>query len=274
MVNWSKLLIVGFLANDTNIINDVFKVMPGGAAYFVSLVASLYIKKIGLVTRIGRDFNEKTLPMGILKTGIKKIKGGKTFRSIQTYHNEKDFTDRDIKIIWGVAKFLTPKDIPQNWLTSAKWVHVATMPPAHQAKFVKFLKQKAPQAKMSIDTDLVFLKDKKLQKIIKENFKQADLVFVNRREYEILKPFLDKLKRVVVKLDEAGAKYLEKGKIICQVKAKKVKVKEVTGAGDIFAGAFIVNQYLGKPIKQCLKTATDLATKSVKQEGVEHLFWS
>lgn len=272
MLNWSKLLVVGFVANDTNIINDIVKILPGGAAYFAVLAGSLYVKNIGLVTRIGQDFNINILPKGILKQGIKKIKKGKTFRSIQRYFDEKDLTNRDIKIIWGVAKSLSPKDIPLAWLKSAKWVHVATMPPGHQAKFVKFLKQKAPQLKMSIDTDLVFLKDKKNLKIIKDNFKLADLVFVNRREYAILKPFLDKLKSVVVKLDEAGAKYLEKGKIICQVKAKRVKVVEVTGAGDIFAGAFIANQYLGKPIKQCLKIATDLATKSVTKEGVQHLF--
>lgn len=272
MTNWSKLLIVGFVANDTNIINDVAKISPGGAAYFVSLAAALFINKIGLVTRIGRDFNINILPQGILKQGVKKIKKGNTFQSIQTYYNQKDFTDRDIKIVWGVVKSLAPKDIPMNWLKTVQWVHVATMPPEHQQKFVRFLKKKAPQAKMSIDTDLVFLKDKKMQKIIKENFKLADLVFVNRREYVILKSFLDKLSRVVVKLDEAGAKYLEKGKTICQVKAKKVKVKEVTGAGDIFAGAFIANQYLGKSVKLCLKIATNLATKSVVKEGVNHLF--
>jgi len=272
MAKWSKLLVVGFVANDTNIINDTVKVMPGGAAYFVSLASSLFLKDVGLVTRIGQDFNLKVLPKGILRLGIKKIKNGKTFRSVQKYFNDRDFTDRDIKIVWGVAKFLSPRDIPQDWLKTAQWVHVATMPPEHQAKFVEFLKIKAPQAKMSIDTDLVFLKDKKTLKIIKENFNKADLVFVNRREYKILKPFLDKLGRVVVKLDEAGAKYLEKGKRTCQVKAKKVKVKEVTGAGDIFAGAFIANQYLGKPIKQSLKLATDLATKSVTKEGVQHLF--
>jgi len=266
------LIVVGYATIDININPEKKSVLPGGAAYFVSLAASLYIKKIGLITRIGIDFDKRFFYRRLLSQGIKVIKSGKTMKSIQTYHSLVDLTDRSIDWEWGVAPSLNTKDIPQAWLKTARWVHVATMPPAHQQKFVRFLKIKAPQAKMSIDTDLVFLKDKENLKIIKNNFKMADLVFVNRREYKILKPFLDKLKQVVVKLDEAGAKYLEKGKMICRVKAKKVKVKEVTGAGDIFAGAFIANQYLGKSIKQCLKIATDLATKSVTKEGVQHLF--
>lgn len=266
------LAVVGYTTIDININPKKKSVLPGGAAYFFAISASLFTKKIGLVTRIGGDFKSKFLLSRVLEKGIKKIKNGKTMKSIQTYHSLTDLTDRSIDWEWGVAPSLSVKDIPVNWLKSAKWVHVATMPPAHQQKFVRFLKKKAPQAKMSIDTDLVFLKDKKNLKIIKTNFRAADLVFVNRREYAILKLFLDKLKQLVVKLDEAGAKYLEKGETICQVKAKEVKVKEVTGAGDIFAGAFIANQYLGKPIRQCLKIATNLATKSVTKEGVEHLF--
>lgn len=266
-----RLVFVGYTNIDENRRPDGTTILPGGAAYFGSVTASLVSEPIGLVTRIGEDF-DRSLLQRVSQEGIHVIHGTPNGRSTQVYHSLTDLTQRDIFIEWGVNPDLNPQDFPSEWLESAAYIHIATMPPLQQRTFIEYLREHAPQAKLSIDTDLIFLQDEETRALVADNFKQVDLAFVNRREYDLLKDVVDTREEAIVKLDEEGAVYLRRGVQHAQAQTRRVDAVDVTGAGDIFAGTFLSHRTNGNSVEAALQEATSTATTSVTQVGISHLF--
>lgn len=133
------LIVIGHISYDEN--NTFFgsKTVPSGSAYLVALPASIYSKKIGIVARVGEDYDLQNLKkLKIDLKGIKVVPGGKTTRF---YHNYKtrDGSIRDFKAELNVGADLSPKDIPTDYLDS-KFIHIATMPPRQQKKIYNFFK--------------------------------------------------------------------------------------------------------------------------------------
>ena len=80
-----SLLVVGSLALDTieTPFGKVDEVL-GGAATYISIISSYFVKNIQLVGVVGSDFPEKGIELlknnNIDLQGLVKIEGGKTFR--------------------------------------------------------------------------------------------------------------------------------------------------------------------------------------------------
>lgn len=267
-----KLIVIGYTNIDINITPSKKTVHPGGAAYFAACAASLYLQPVGLVTRVGNDFDPTFLLTRVMPEGVHIISDKETAKSIQTYHSETDPTKRDVVLEKGVAQDLNPQDIPSQWLENAEYIHVGTMPPQYQKTFIDFLISKNLKASISTDTELSFLKNNDLKTGIIENVKKCDLVFVNRAEYEILKDELQSVKKLVIKYDKDGAVYVEDKQERGKVSTHSVNVVDATGAGDIFAGVFLACRVLGRTIEESLKEAAKTATLSIEKEGIKHLF--
>lgn len=265
-----ELIIVGYTNIDVNITPTRTTIQPGGAAYFVSLAASLFNKNVGLVTRVGNDFDCDFLLSRVNHDGIKFIANKNTSQSIQYYQSDTDHTQREIVLKKGVAEDLVSTDIPENWLINSKIIHIATMPPLAQREFLTYIKNKNYKGLISCDTDYSFLKQLDLRKVIIHNFNLCDIVFMNNNEYKLL--FDQTFKLSVVKKDKDGALILSDNKIIAQCKTSKVKAIDSTGAGDIFAGVFLANLVQSKTYHYCLKRACKIATQSVEKDGIDHLF--
>jgi len=139
----------------------------------------------------------------------------------------------------GVNPDIHPRDFPKHWLRSVQFVHISTMSPHQQAEFISFIRQEAPQAKISLDTDHYFFDRPKLIEEIKQNFSQVDIAFANRHEYTLLKDTIHSLPKAVVKFDKEGARYLENGKEFFRLPAPKSEVIDATGAGDMLAGTYV-----------------------------------
>lgn len=271
-MNYPELIFVGHTNIDVNITPHSNTVLPGGAAYFGALAASRIIQPVGLVTRIGNDFDPTFLLQHVLPEGVHKILDKQSTTSTNIYFSDTDLTDRDMKLTVGVSADVAPDDFPKDWLSHAKYIHISTMPPLQQYPFINFLRDYAPQAKLSIDTDIYLLKDDQTTKLVERNLSLADIVFANRVEYKLLKDVIDRSHEAIVKMDEEGAMYMKDKKIISKASAKKVSPIDVTGAGDIFAGTFLACLTKGEDIEICLQEATNAATESVTQEGIAHLF--
>jgi sugar/nucleoside kinase (ribokinase family) len=267
-----SLVIIGYTNIDENITPASKTVSPGGAAYFAAVAASRLLQDIGLVTRIGKDFDTSFLLSRVLPDGVHIIPDKLSPRSTQIYHNINDPTDRDIILELNVAHDLNSTDIPPSFLQSAKYIHVATMPPLHQKQFIEYIKSKAPQIKLSIDTDAFLLSNPDNKQLIESNFMNCDLVFANRTEYQALKECIHSCKEAVVKMDKDGAWHMNKGSVIYKVPAKQVDYVDVTGAGDIFAGTYLASIVNGLSITEALSKAADVATHSIIKQGIDHLF--
>lgn len=258
------LVIIGHISYDENNTMHGIRTVPSGGAYLVGLPASIFSKNIGIVSRIGEDYdlvNLKKLEIDL--SGIKVIPGGKTTRFYHKYTTE-DGSVRDFKPELNVGADLVPEDVPNQFLNS-KFIHIATMPPQQQIKFVDFLKSKT-KAKLSIDTLEQYIQQ--WPKEVLDVFQKSDLIFVDKREYRLIGQLKEKC--MIVKKGAEGAEYICAGEVL-KVPAPKVEVIDKTGAGDVLAGVFLALSARGKKPKYALQRAVNLASKSVTQFGIDFL---
>lgn len=136
---------------------------------------------------------------------------------------------------------------------------------ANKKKFITFLKSKT-KAKLSIDTLEQYVQ--RWPKEVLRNFSLVDLIFVDRREQQLIGSL--KKKNIVIKKGSDGAEYIYNNRVI-KMAAPKVKVVDKTGAGDVLAGVFLVLLAKGKKPVFALEKAVNLASKSVTQFGIDFL---
>lgn len=262
---------VGYTTIDTNITHDGTVSAPGGGAYFAALSMSRQARPVGLVTRVGSDYNSSFFMERVCGEGIRYVSDGKTAEIILKYPSTNDPTDREISVDLGVAKDLTGLDIPIEWLSTLRLIHVSTMFPNQQHAILEFIRQNTNNVILSMDTDSYLLVDDANREVVRRNYELCDIGFVNRLEYELLAETIDSLDESLVKLDAEGAVYMQQGKIIARSGARKVIPVDVTGAGDVFAGAFLSLRYLRGSVQESLDYATHLATESITQKGIKHI---
>jgi sugar/nucleoside kinase (ribokinase family) len=242
--------------------------IAGGAAYFAAKGASRFSKRLGVVTRVGRDFDLQFLKgLGISLDGVKVIKTGRSFQWHSRYDPKFNVVRSRGEL--NVGARISPKDIPAGFLT-AKHIHIATMPPRLQIRLIEHLRAQGCRAKISIDTISDFIKQSPKEVI--RAVLNADIVFLNEREFSMLTKFASMEEKMVVrKRGEQGAEIHHKGKRI-RAKAPKVKVVvDTTGAGDVLAGVFLTLLARGRKPKEALKEAVKVASESIREFGVEHL---
>lgn len=240
----------------------------GGAAYFVAKGASTVSNQIGIVTRVGKDFDLNSIKRsGIDARGIKVIPTGKSFNWHSKYDkdNERVMSRGQLNVGSG----LSPKDIPKDYV-NAKHIHIATMPPELQIKIIEYLRKRGCKARISIDTVEQIIR--RSPKKVREAISKANIVFLNEREFELLKQHLPFGSQMVVrKLGSRGAELHHRGKKV-RSRAPKIKVViDPTGAGDILAGTFLTLLAKGYSQKEALKQAVKTASHSTRRFGVEHL---
>jgi len=106
---------------------------------------------------------------------------------------------------------------------------------------------------------------------------KLDITFANEQEFMSLigvKNFEDVIKfskeinkLIVITRGEKGAVAINKGEVSdCRAK-KNIKIKDLTGAGDLFAGGFLHGLINNKSIKDSLETGTDMSSKVIQIIG-------
>jgi len=258
------LIIIGHLAFEKikNPLGE--KNVLGGAGHYGIIPASLFSKKVGIVSRVGKDYDFKFLrKLKIDFTGVKKVMSQKTAQFSLDYKN--NFSDREVGLQFNAASSLSPKDIPPSYFNS-KFIHIATNLPQNQLKFINFLRGKT-RAKLSIDTLEQYIQ--KWPNLVQEALSRVDLIFINKKEKTLLKKLKNKI--LIIKKGPEGAEYVSASQRI-SVKAPKIQpVVDTTGSGDVLASVFLVYLAKGRSIKESLQIAVNTASESVKDFGVESL---
>jgi sugar/nucleoside kinase (ribokinase family) len=116
---------------------------------------------------------------------------------------------------------------------------------------------------ISLDPDLkagINFKIRDFLKIIKF----VDIIFLNEKEFSQIKNFLKKFEGIlVIKRGKRGAVAIKNGEKI-EVRGIKTKIKNPTGAGDVFNAAFIHHYYYGYELRKCLSFANVEAVRYLK----------
>ncbi len=116
----------------------------------------------------------------------------------------------------------------------------------------------------------------------KQNFLELvkdrlDIIFANEQEYmslidakefdEVINFAKEINKLIVITRGDKGAVAINKNEVIeCSAK-KNLKIKDLTGAGDLFAGGFLHGLINNKSTKESLETGTEMSSKVIQIIG-------
>ncbi len=256
----------------------------GGAASYICLAASHFLKQQSLISVIGEDFPEEFLKelkkRGVCLNGLTLIEGGKSFFWEGSYHN--DLIGRDT--------ILTELNVLEGWIPevpdaakNAEFVMLGNLAPNLQASV---LDQMYTTPKLVVLDTMNFWMDTSM-KNLKEVIGRVNVLMINDDEARQLSEEqtltkaakeIQKLgpETVVIKKGEHGAMMFEKGKKFFAPAYPLDEVVDPTGAGDTFAGGFIgflarKNSIGWEEKKQAIIAGATLASFTCESFGTQRL---
>lgn len=280
-----SLVIVGSVAFDA--IETPFgktDKIVGGAGTYASISASYMYNKVKLVGVVGEDFGEENLNLfkqrKINTEGVEVVKGGKSFFWSGKYHNDMNTRDTLVTELNVLADF-DPK-IPTSY-QDCEYLLLANLTPQVQ---LKALERMAHRPKLTVMDTMNFWIDTALDDL-KEIISKVDVIAINDSEarqltdeYSLVKA-AEKIQKigpryVVIKKGEHGALLFGEGRVFSAPALPLAEVFDPTGAGDVFAGAFIgylahVQSLSFNNMKNATIYGSALASFCVEEFGVERL---
>lgn len=281
----SKLLIVGTVAFDA--IETPFgktdKIL-GGAATYISLSASQFGVKSGIVSVVGGDFPtaylKKLNDKNINTDGIEIIKNGKTFFWKGKYHNDLNTRDTLITDLNVLADFKPV--VPKKFLDT-DFLMLGNLHPSVQMEVIKQIPVR-PKL-VALDT-MNFWMDNTLPELM-EVIAKIDVITINDEEarqlsgeYSLVKAAkkIQEMgpKYVVIKKGEHGALLFNGDNVFFAPALPLEEVFDPTGAGDTFAGGFIghiarTGDITFENMKRAVIAGSNLASFCVEKFGTERM---
>ena len=255
----------------------------GGAATYISLAASFFLDKSGLVSVVGDDFPTDMMDLmrakGVDLTGLEVLKGKESFFWSGRYHYDMNTRDT-LETRLNVLLDLDPK-LPENY-TAAPYVMLGNLDPKVQAKV---LDQMTDPALVVMDT-MNFWMDSAMEDL-KKVIGRVDILCVNDAEARQLSGQHSLVKAantilemgptyLVVKKGEHGALLFSKDRVFFAPAMPLEDIIDPTGAGDTFAGGFI--GYLARTqdhsfdnLKRAIIVGSALASFCCEKFGVQRL---
>lgn len=280
-----SLLIVGTVAFDA--IETPFgktdKIL-GGAATYIGLSASRYLKTQNLVSVVGEDFPQEHMDLlsnkGVDLNGLQIKKGEKTFFWSGKYHNDMNSRDT-IDTQLNVLETFDPI-VPEEY-KNCEYLMLGNLMPSIQQRV---LNQLPSRPKLIVLDTMNFWMDHFWDDLI-EALKNVDVLTINDEEarqlsgeYSLVKAAKKILKmgpkNLIIKKGEHGALLFNEEEVFFAPALPLEEVFDPTGAGDTFAGGFI--GYLAKTndisfnnMKRAIIHGSAMASFCVEKFGTERL---
>ena len=250
------------------------KVLPGGAAAAVATSAALAGAKVGLVTKVGKDFpREWTEKLtSVLDVRGVHVLSGKTIHIYMLYHEDGSV---DAPVDMGVARRMGETPIPGEYLDSEVF-HIAPIPPEEQLKALKRLDGK----RISLDFNPTYMNDYRSRTdLMREIASRVEVLFPNEREALIMTK-AETVKEAAKRIHGWGTRLVvitrgERGVLVYDGEFREFpalpisedEIVDPTGAGDAFAGGFLAGYSRGKPLEECVGLGLERAREVLKKEG-------
>lgn len=280
-----QLITVGTVAFDR--IETPFGVAEktvGGAATYISLAASIFLDKMGLVSVVGDDFPPSVMDdlrqRGVDLQGLEVLAGKESFFWAGRYHYDMNSRDT-LETRLNVLLELDPK-LPEAY-TKAPYVMLGNLDPTVQAKV---LDQMAERPALVVMDTMNFWMDSALEELHKV-IARVDILCVNDAEarqlsgeHSLVKAATRILsmgpKYLVVKKGEHGALLFSPDRVFFAPALPLEDVVDPTGAGDTFAGGFIgflarTQDHSFDNLKRAIIVGSALASFTCEKFGIERL---
>ncbi|VUT24658.1 MAG: putative sugar kinase [Candidatus Methanolliviera sp. GoM_oil] len=246
---------------------------PGGSVPNTVVTLSVLGKDVALAGAIGKD-NLGTELLDFYRShdiDIKLVlrKGGCTGRAFVFVDKEGK---RTIYPFGGVNSDIRMEDLDMEKIRDFKMVHVGSFANPEQLKIQEAISRLGVD--ISFSPGMIYAKMG--LKYIKKILKNCKILFLNEGELKILTgssvfvgiSLLNKIgvEIVVVTLGEKGCLIGLKGDIT-KVKAKRVNMKDETGAGDAFAGGFLYGILEERELIECGMMGNEIASYAIRDFG-------
>jgi len=280
-----SLLTVGTVAFD-NIETPLGKAdkVVGGAATYIGLSASFFLKDINLVSVIGDDFPQDVLDQmtrkGINLEGLQIKEGEKSFFWAGRYHdnmNQRDTLVTDLNVLADFDPIL-----PESY-KNTDYIMLGNLTPAVQ---MRVLEQLESRPKLIAMDTMNFWMDIALDSL-KEVIKKIDLLIINDEEarqlsgeYSLVNAAAKIMsmgsKTLAIKKGEHGALLFQEDQIFFAPALPLAEVFDPTGAGDTFAGGLMgylamTNDTSFESMKRAIIYGSAMASFCVEKFGIERL---
>lgn len=272
------MVVIGHTVIDRITFKGNDNILPGGSAPAVALSAVDTGFKVGIMTRIGKDFPKSWLE--ILNTNIDtegvQIIDGKTTSINIDYSDNGNI--KNIDILHNVSNEFGEISFPKKYLDT-KIMHLCPLPIHDQLKLLKECSGRLKHAEISVDFNQVYeFEYKKAPNIIKEMLRYTDIVFPNEFEARSITKVNDVKEAAEVLYDMGPSiviiKLGEKGSIVYdsdglkEYPAKIIdNIVDPTGCGDAFIGGFLSTYSKTRDIEMSVKTANIMAAKKIIKKG-------
>ncbi|MCB0762706.1 MAG: sugar kinase [Flavobacteriales bacterium] len=219
----------------------------GGAATYISLAASFFVKESGLISVIGDDFPKDMLEemddKGIDQQGLQIRHGEKSFFWAGKYHFDMNTRDTLITDLNVLADF--EPSVPEAY-QNCDFLMLGNLAPSVQMSVVE---QLPVRPKLVVLDTMNFWMDNTPDQLA-EVLTKIDVLTINDEEarqlsgeYSLVKAarkiFTMGPKILIVKKGEHGALLFHEDRVFFAPALPLEDVVDPTGAGDTFAGGFI-----------------------------------
>ena len=256
----------------------------GGAGTFITLSASYFVKKQGIISVVGDDFPNETIAQmqekGIDTNGLQIKTGEKSFFWSGKYHNDMNSRDTLVTEL-NVLENFDPL-VPDEYQNS-DYLMLGNLSPQVQRQVIERLKTR-PKL-IAMDT-MNFWMDIALEEL-KKTISLVDVLIINDEEARQLSGEYSLVKAsktiramgpeyLIIKKGEHGALLFHKDNVFFAPALPLEEVFDPTGAGDTFAGGFM--GYLAETddisfenMKRAIIAGSALASFCVEKFGTRRL---
>ena len=219
----------------------------GGAGSYFSLAASV-LTRVQLVGVVGADLPERHLETlrshGVDLEGVQRVQNGKTFRWKGRYEYDMNVAhtlDTQLNVFGDFRP-----NLPENY-RETRYVYLANITPRLQ---LEVLEQVRNPRFIGLDSMNFWIGNPDTKRDLTEVIKRVNAVFMNDAEirqytgkynlFEAARDVLDLGPQVVLmKKGEHGAVAVSREGVFVAAAYPLESVKDLTGAGDTFAGGFM-----------------------------------
>lgn len=256
----------------------------GGAATFITLTASYFVKENNLVAVVGEDFPQSMIDVlqshGVNTEGLEIVEGGKTFFWSGRYHNDMNSRD-SLETQLNVMGDFDPK-IPESY-QDCKYLMLGNTSPEIQMRVLTRLHTRPKFVMVDTMNLWIEIANSDLKALLKE----VDCLTINDEEARMLSGDYSLRraaktimamgpKTLIIKKGEHGALLFQDDNIFFCPALPLEEVFDPTGAGDTFAGGFI--SYLAKTddlsfenLKRAIIYGSAMASYCVEKFGSDRI---
>lgn len=186
-------------------------------------------------------------------------------------------SERTMCTFLGTAGKISEKDIPEKLLKNAEIVFLEGYLWDKGEPQKAFNKSIVNSKKTAMSLSDIFCVERHKENFLDLIKNKVDVIFANEREIISLinaKNFEDAIsfakitaKDIVITRGEKGAVSINKGKVLYCDSNKNLDIKDLTGAGDLFAAGYLHGYLNDYSFEECLQKGTDLSSKIIEKIG-------